>query len=48
MPAIRVPPGRYLSLSGMIRAGTGGQTRALLMRNRLFTQRAGVETTLSF
>ena len=41
-----MPPGRYLSLSGMIRAGTGGQTRALLMRNRLFTQRAGVETTL--
>ena len=41
-----MPPGRYLSLSGMIRAGTGGQTRALLMRNRLFTQYAGIETTL--
>ncbi len=36
----------YLSLSGTIRAGTGGQTRALLMRNRLFTEHAGVGTTI--
>ncbi len=40
-----MPEGRYLSLSGMIRAGTGGQTRALLMRNRLLTQHAGLTTT---
>ena len=30
----------------MIRAGTGGQTRALLMRNRLLAQHAGIEPTL--
>ncbi len=41
-----MPPGLYLSLSGMMRAGTGGQTRALLMRNRILTERAGVRTTL--
>ena len=42
-----MPEGRYFSLSGMIRPGTGGQTRALLMRNRLLTQKAGIETTLT-
>ena len=47
MPEIEMPEGRYLSLSGMIRAGTGGQTRALLMRNRLLTRHAGVPTTLT-
>ena len=41
-----MPEGLYLSLSGVVRPGTGGQTRALLMRNRLLTQKAGVETTL--
>jgi poly(glycerol-phosphate) alpha-glucosyltransferase len=46
MPEIEMPQGRYFSLSGMVRAGTGGQTRALLMRNRILTQRAGVDTTL--
>jgi poly(glycerol-phosphate) alpha-glucosyltransferase len=46
MAEIQMPEGRYFSLSGMIRAGTGGQTRALLMRNRILTQRAGIDTTL--
>lgn len=41
-----MPEGLYLSVSGSIRAGTGGQTRALLMRNRLFTQHAGIDTTI--
>ncbi len=41
-----MPEGVYFSLSGMIRAGTGGQTRALLMRNRLLAQRAGIESTI--
>ena len=46
MAEIEMPEGLYLSLSGVVRPGTGGQTRALLMRNRLLTQKAGVETTL--
>jgi poly(glycerol-phosphate) alpha-glucosyltransferase len=46
MAEIEMPEGRYFSLSGMIRPGTGGQTRALLMRNRILTQKAGVEPTL--
>ena len=46
MAEIEMPEGLYLSLSGVIRPGTGGQTRALLMRNRILTQKAGVETTL--
>ncbi len=46
MPEIRMPEGQYFSLSGMIRANTGGQTRALLMRNRLLAQRAGIEPTI--
>ena len=36
-----MPEGQYFSLSDRITAGTGGQTRALLMRNRLLAQRAG-------
>ena len=46
MAEIEMPEGLYFSLSGVVRPGTGGQTRALLMRNRLLTQKAGVETTL--
>lgn len=41
-----MPAGQYFSLSGLITPGTGGQTRALLMRNRLFAQRAGIEPIL--
>lgn len=46
MPDVQLPEGQYFSLSGMITAGTGGQTRALLMRNRLLAQRAGIAPTL--
>jgi poly(glycerol-phosphate) alpha-glucosyltransferase len=38
-----MPEGQYFSLAGMITAGPGGQTRALLMRNRLLAERAGIE-----
>jgi poly(glycerol-phosphate) alpha-glucosyltransferase len=47
MSTIQMPAGCYLALSGAIRAGTGGQTRALIMRNRLLTQYADVATTLT-
>lgn len=38
-----LPSGRYISLNLSLRALTGGQTRATLMRNRMFAQEAGVE-----
>jgi poly(glycerol-phosphate) alpha-glucosyltransferase len=46
MPEITLPDGQYFSLSQMVRATSGGQTRALLMRNRLFARRAGIEPTI--
>lgn len=46
MPDIRLPDGQYFSLSGSITTGAGGQTRALLVRNRLLAERAGIEPTL--
>jgi poly(glycerol-phosphate) alpha-glucosyltransferase len=46
MPEITMPDGKYFSLSQMVRATSGGQTRALLMRNRLLAQRAGIEPTI--
>jgi len=45
VPEFELPSGVYLSLANVVRARFGGQTRAHLMRNRLFTQHAGVETT---
>jgi hypothetical protein len=41
-----MPEGKYFSLSQMVRATSGGQTRALLMRNRLLAQRAGIDPTV--
>ena len=41
-----MPEGQYFSLSGIITPACGGQTRALLMRNRLLAQHAGIEPTL--
>lgn len=41
-----LPAGQYFSVSGRIHPGSGGQTRALLLRNRLFAQRAGIEPVL--
>lgn len=38
-----MPDGKYLSLAGELKATTGGQTRAQLMRNRLLCQKAGIE-----
>jgi poly(glycerol-phosphate) alpha-glucosyltransferase len=46
VPEIQMPEGQYFSISGRIPPGTGGQTRALLMRNRLLAQRAGIAPTL--
>ena len=46
MPEFTLPAGFYISISGAVRARFGGQTRAVLLRNRYFTQFAGVETTL--
>jgi glycosyltransferase involved in cell wall biosynthesis len=46
VPEIEMPAGQYFSLSGMMTATSGGQTRALLMRNRLLAQHAGVEPIL--
>ena len=46
MPEIDLPDGHYFSMSGLITAGTGGQTRALLMRNRLLAQRSGIAPIL--
>lgn len=43
---ITLPAGRYLTLCNIIRAHTGGQTRAMIMRNRLITRHAGIPTTL--
>jgi poly(glycerol-phosphate) alpha-glucosyltransferase len=46
MSGVGFPEGSYLSLAGRIRADTGGQTHALLLRNRLFAEWAGVEPVL--
>jgi poly(glycerol-phosphate) alpha-glucosyltransferase len=37
-----LPQGRYLSLAFRVAADSGGQTRALLMRNRIFAAEGGV------
>ena len=46
VPDLELPSGVYLSLANVVRARFGGQTRAHLMRNRFFTQHAGVDTTI--
>ncbi|HST82972.1 MAG TPA: glycosyltransferase [Kineosporiaceae bacterium] len=46
MPEISMPKGMYLSVSGRIHPGSGGQTRALLLRNRLFAQYSDVKPIL--
>src|SRR5918997_1787642 len=45
MPATDLPQGRYLSCAFRVAADAGGQTRALLMRNRLLA-RAGARPEL--
>jgi poly(glycerol-phosphate) alpha-glucosyltransferase len=46
VPDIPLPDGQYFSLSGAITTGAGGQTRALLVRNRLLAERGGIEPTM--
>jgi poly(glycerol-phosphate) alpha-glucosyltransferase len=41
-----MPEGQYFSINDRIPPGTGGQTRAVLMRNRLLAQWAGIEPLL--
>lgn len=41
-----LPAGRYFSMSGMVTPTTGGQTRALLMRNRLLAEHCGIAPTI--
>lgn len=46
MPAHALPSGRYLSAAIDVSHEYGGQTRALLMRNRILAREAGVAPTL--
>ncbi len=46
VPQFSLPDGVYLSVSTLVRERFGGQTRALLLRNRYFTQYAGIDTTI--
>ena len=42
MSDAQLPPGQYLSCNLMIKPGSGGQTRALLTRSRIFHEQGGV------
>jgi poly(glycerol-phosphate) alpha-glucosyltransferase len=42
MPATELPQGRYLSCALRVTTDSGGQTRALLLRNRIFAIEGGV------
>ena len=46
LPDFALPSGAYFTVVGAIRARAGGQSRAVLTRNRLFTQHGGVESTI--
>jgi poly(glycerol-phosphate) alpha-glucosyltransferase len=49
MSVIALPDGLYLSVAGRVIPNSGGQTRALLLRNRLFAQHTNVRpVVLSF
>jgi poly(glycerol-phosphate) alpha-glucosyltransferase len=43
VPDLQLPAGRYLSAPIDVSPDAGGQTRAMLMRNRLFVSEAGIE-----
>ena len=43
---LSLPEGAYFSVANSVRSQSGGQTRAILMRNRFFTLYGGVATTL--
>lgn len=46
MGEIELPEGRYLTCPVDVAVDTGGQTRALLMRNRIFAQEAGIRPSV--
>ena len=46
MPDVELPGGRYVFAMLEVRAGSGGLLRAVLLRNRLFAEGAGVQPTL--
>ena len=46
MPDVELPGGRHVFAMNEIRSGSGGLIRAVLLRNRLFAERAGVQPTL--
>jgi poly(glycerol-phosphate) alpha-glucosyltransferase len=46
MADVELPAGRYVFTVLEVRAGSGGLSRAVLLRNRLFAERAGVQPTL--
>ncbi|SDT30359.1 poly(glycerol-phosphate) alpha-glucosyltransferase [Friedmanniella luteola] len=46
MPDVELPAGRHVFAMNEIRSGSGGLIRAVLLRNRLFAERAGVQPTL--
>lgn len=49
MSDLELPDGRYLTCPVDVGVDTGGQTRALLMRNRIFAKEAGIRpSVLSF
>ncbi|MCX6401921.1 MAG: glycosyltransferase [Propionibacteriales bacterium] len=43
---VKMPDGVYLTLTDEVRASAGGQTRAMIMRNRLITRHTGIPTTV--
>lgn len=43
---IEMPSGAYFTFVGAVAPTSGGQTRAMLMRNRLLTRHAGIPTTI--
>jgi poly(glycerol-phosphate) alpha-glucosyltransferase len=43
---LRLPEGRYLSCAMVVKPGSGGQTRAMLQRNRIFQEEAGVSPAI--
>jgi poly(glycerol-phosphate) alpha-glucosyltransferase len=47
VPATNLPSGRYLSCPIDLSPDAGGQTRAILMRNRIFVDRAGISPTVA-
>ena len=47
MPSTELPTGRYLSCPIDLSPDAGGQTRAMLMRNRIFVTEGGIKPTVA-